>query len=51
MVSLDWPRRQHGIKNASLNGDMVEVYMSSSLGFEDKFGSKVRLKNVLYRLK
>ena len=53
-VNSNWPLHQLDVKNAFLNGDLVEeVFMSPLLGFEESFGDgKVcKLKNSLYGLK
>lgn len=52
-VNLDWQLHQMDVKNAFLNGDLLEeVYMDSPPGLEAEFGNKVcRLRKSLYGLK
>ncbi|KAL0540394.1 hypothetical protein IC582_024631 [Cucumis melo] len=52
-MNKDWPLYERDVKNAFLNGDLVEeVYMSLPLGFETLFGQKVcKLQKSLYGLK
>ncbi|TYK14395.1 Cysteine-rich RLK (RECEPTOR-like protein kinase) 8 [Cucumis melo var. makuwa] len=52
-MNKDWPLYQRDVKNAFLNGDLVEeVYMSPLPGFEVQFGQHVcKLQKSLYGLK
>ncbi|KAL0539558.1 hypothetical protein IC582_023774 [Cucumis melo] len=52
-VNKDWLLYQRDVKNAFLNGDLVEeVYMSPPPGFEAQFGQQVsKLRKSLYGLK
>ncbi|KAA0067119.1 Cysteine-rich RLK (receptor-like protein kinase) 8 [Cucumis melo var. makuwa] len=52
-VNKDWPLYQLDVKNAFLNGDLVEeVYMSPLPEFEAQFGQQVcKLQKSLYGLK
>ncbi|KAA0066242.1 Beta-galactosidase [Cucumis melo var. makuwa] len=52
-VNKDWPLYQLDVKNAFLNGDLVEeVYMSHPPGFEAQFGQQIcKLQRSLYDLK
>ncbi|KAA0055577.1 Cysteine-rich RLK (RECEPTOR-like protein kinase) 8 [Cucumis melo var. makuwa] len=52
-VNKDWPLYQLDVKNAFLNGDLVEeVYMSPPPGFEAQFGQQIcELQKSLYGLK
>lgn len=52
-TNLDWPFHQLDVKNAFLNGDLEEVFMTLSPGFEIDLGkNKVcQLKKSLYRIK
>ena len=53
-VNSNWPLHQLDVKNVVLNGDLEkEVFMSLSLGFEERLGvDKVcRLRKSLYGLK
>lgn len=52
--NLDWPLQQLDIKNAFLNGNMVEeIFMKIPPGFENRYGIKnvCRLKKTIYGLK
>ncbi|KAA0056081.1 Cysteine-rich RLK (receptor-like protein kinase) 8 [Cucumis melo var. makuwa] len=53
VVNKDWPLYQLDVKNAFLNGDLVEeAYMSPPPGFEAQFGQQVyKLQKSLYGLK
>ncbi|KAH9658792.1 hypothetical protein KPL70_023626 [Citrus sinensis] len=52
-LNLDWPLQQLDVKNAFLNGDLVEeVYVDSPPGFKGKFQYRIcKLKKSLYSLK
>ncbi|TYK30560.1 putative inactive tRNA-specific adenosine deaminase-like protein 3 isoform X6 [Cucumis melo var. makuwa] len=43
-VNKDWPPYQLDVKNAFLNGDLVEVYMSPPPGFEAQFTTFVKFR-------
>ena len=52
-VNLDRNLRQHDIKNASLNGDLEEIYMHVPPGYENTTSKNqvCRLKKALHGLK